>query len=325
MPAPPSCPRCGYELSGRLLTLESADAFPLADTCTECGLEYAWADVFGRDAGGEQLHFERALAPTVRSFLHTLRRLARPGRFWRWTRMEWPLMPGRLACFSIFASVLALVIPGVIGLLLNMCYYHASTGVPWRLTLSAYMMDPGQAAAFWPFGRPEDATGTGSVLKYHWVIITEWSGALLLMVGLVPIAFELAPVTKRRFKIRRRHLVRVLLYQLPVLCVVLQLKMIVAGILGPGAIILNNLGISWAYRLAAVVWHYSSAWEAYGFALTLLLSMWWWYAASRWYLKLPRPGLIALGLVAVAALASLALCSLVPGLPGRMLEQIHAY
>jgi hypothetical protein len=309
-----------------VLTFESAESCPLVDTCTECGLEYAWADAFGRDAGREQLHHERALAATLGTLVRTILCLVRPGRFWRWTRMEWPLMPGRLASVVCVGWLLALLIPGALGLFVSMLNYHLSTGVPWRLTLSNYLHDQGQLAAFWPFGHAEDATSAASaVLTYHWVILAEWPVALLMMVGLVPVAFELAPVTKRRYKIQRRHLIRVLLYQLPVLCLVLQVKMLVPMVLGPLSIFLNNAGVSWGYKLAAFVYRNGSAWECYGFVLVLLLSMWWWYAASRWYLRLPRPGLIAVGLVTVAALASLALCCLVPGLPGRMLEQINAY
>jgi hypothetical protein len=148
---------------------------------------------------------------------------------------------------------------------------------------------------------------------------------MLLMIALVPVAFELAPVTRRRYKVQRRHFVRIVLYQLPVLCMVLQIKMFVASGAGLVMQILDQLGLPWAYDIERFLTSATAGWEAYGFGLALLLSLWWWYAACKWYLKLPRPAVIAAGLTILAALSAFAICWAIPGMGGNMMEQIGAY
>ena len=44
----PECPRCGYDLRG--ITESWRNACPVDGRCAECGLEFAWRDVFAGDA-----------------------------------------------------------------------------------------------------------------------------------------------------------------------------------------------------------------------------------------------------------------------------------
>ena len=81
----PTCPRCGYDQSGVMNTWDAAGACSLDGVCSECGLDFRWADIFDPDRERLRGFFEHANTPL--RFLGwaftTLWWTARPWFFWR--------------------------------------------------------------------------------------------------------------------------------------------------------------------------------------------------------------------------------------------------
>lgn len=98
-PARCECPRCGYDLSGAVAAWNHADSTscPMRGTCSECGLEFEWGDVFNPTLGPARGYFENAeglgLLSALRTWLWTLW----PPLFWsrvgmRATRSPWRML-----------------------------------------------------------------------------------------------------------------------------------------------------------------------------------------------------------------------------------------
>lgn len=168
------CPRCGYDLRGTIASW--LDSCPLSGTCTECGLELAWARLLHPSVLGPNwcIEYYRMAAEIPvrmwRTFLMTLQ----PGRLWRDLEMIHQCRPKRIALF--------------LGLLLS-------------------------AAAFWCCGSSFAAIlfGTWHEVPSS-VVMCPLLAALLHLT--VPVGFVAIPVSIRRAKVRVIHLARVTLYGL---------------------------------------------------------------------------------------------------------------
>ena len=83
IPHKPICPKCGYDQSGAIATWESQ--CPMWGVCPECGLEFAWVEVFQPMFNDLRWYTEHARS--VWSLLwrtpKTLMRLILPPLFWR--------------------------------------------------------------------------------------------------------------------------------------------------------------------------------------------------------------------------------------------------
>jgi hypothetical protein len=110
--AEPECPRCGYDLSGQVAAAAgvAADSFPVGGQCSECGLEFAWGDVFnpGRDrVPGFIEQEEGGWRRVLRAVVSTWWLAIRPWTFWGKVRLEITPRVGRM---GVWAGVL---FPGV--------------------------------------------------------------------------------------------------------------------------------------------------------------------------------------------------------------------
>ena len=81
-PAPPTCPRCGYDQTGAIASWnrEDSPSCPLRGRCSECGLEFRWHDVIYADRLIVHGFVEHA-----RGFWQTWR--------WAWVTWAWTLWP----------------------------------------------------------------------------------------------------------------------------------------------------------------------------------------------------------------------------------------
>jgi len=79
----PICPKCGYDQSGEVATWE--DQCPLEGRCPECGLDFAWCDVFDPASGDLGWYVEHAKTKwgMVKRTVPTLRKLIFPNVYWR--------------------------------------------------------------------------------------------------------------------------------------------------------------------------------------------------------------------------------------------------
>ena len=98
----PICPKCGYDQSGEVATWESV--CPVRGRCPECGLAFAWCDIFDPVLNDLYWYAEhgRSVWAMVWRTPGTLARLILPHRFWRevdvtkrvsiWRMMIWVVL-----------------------------------------------------------------------------------------------------------------------------------------------------------------------------------------------------------------------------------------
>lgn len=109
----PSCPRCGYDLSGEVASWGRSEpaCCPLEITCSECGEEWACRDVlnpaYGRLAGFWE-HEPRGRLPAA--FVRTVGWLVLPFRFWRRVRLHHEVRPWRLVGWVVGLPLMFLVL-----------------------------------------------------------------------------------------------------------------------------------------------------------------------------------------------------------------------
>lgn len=112
---PIRCPRCGYDLRGKVATWE--DACPLAGTCTECGLTFGWAEVILPEKFEPTWCVEgcgRGAVRFIRSCIGTLARSFVPWSFWRRLSMSHRIRPRRIAAYlGVLVFCLVLLYAGI--------------------------------------------------------------------------------------------------------------------------------------------------------------------------------------------------------------------
>ncbi|HMN40182.1 MAG TPA: hypothetical protein PKE29_05005 [Phycisphaerales bacterium] len=204
-PAPPECPRCGYDLSGAVGAWPEGSC-PCEGRCSECGLEVLWRDVLNPAYAMSDLFFETARRKFVRAFFRTWWQSLRPWRLWRGAQMQFPVRAGRLGVFVVLATglvwaVLAVVIT-VIGRMGGVRWFGWSSVRPWAM----WRWFADGMESLWPiearFLAPSNiALPPWLVLGWLWMVMT------LLMLRLVP-------QTMRKARVRVSHVVRIWAYSL---------------------------------------------------------------------------------------------------------------
>jgi len=286
---PVECPRCGYDLSG--IAASWKGACPLEGRCSECGLEFEWADVMSPRRLIQQWSFEHAVDRPVRCLLGTVRRAWMPFVLWRTLRMEHP----------IHARRLALLVAGC--LLASHVFLAAGAAVimyndsPWWWRPTALPRPPWKDALFaglWPYART-----TGIVWEAGPDLpMLDWRLALLIAFGLVaiPMSFLALFDTMRLARIRRAHLARALAYStcwLPPTALGVSLLAIVSE-----SDFFVGLAIVQMLVLLALI---------YGVAVVLLWPVWlllhWWCFVHR-YLRLPNATIVFVLVLLMSVLAT---------------------
>lgn len=87
----PICPKCGYDQSGIISTWE--DQCPMQGRCSECGLEFEWADVFdpGRVLLPWYIEHTTSKRTMCRRIPSTLWMMFIPYRFWKHLSVHYPV------------------------------------------------------------------------------------------------------------------------------------------------------------------------------------------------------------------------------------------
>ena len=93
------CPRCGYDLRGAITTW--TDQCPLHGTCTECGLQFVWAEVLHPEKFEPQwcVEFAPRWRQILRACVRTFARSFWPFGFWRALKMSMPIRWRRLVMY----------------------------------------------------------------------------------------------------------------------------------------------------------------------------------------------------------------------------------
>ncbi|MCH7793344.1 MAG: hypothetical protein IID31_13820, partial [Planctomycetes bacterium] len=191
----PTCPRCGYDLSGIVASWK--DACPLTGICSECGLEFQWRYLLDPRFKIKPWFFEHALRSHARSFLYTLWRAVRPWSFWSWVRLEDEISLYRLGIFACLSPPLL----GAATLLVMVPIAFVCGAVIW---LDSNWVSP------WDFVM-------GTLFAHSWRYDME---ILLPLLGLM-VSTAIAPGILMLFgdsmklaRVRRVHLLRVWVYSL---------------------------------------------------------------------------------------------------------------
>ena len=123
----PTCPRCGYDLSG--IVASWTDSCPLTGICSECGVRFRWSEVLDARHRFNKWYVESHRASLALTSMVTLVSLAWPTLVWRRVRLEQQLRSRRLILHIIFGLVGAwLLFATAIGCLANPDWFVAVFG-----------------------------------------------------------------------------------------------------------------------------------------------------------------------------------------------------
>lgn len=303
------CPRCGYDLRGTVVTWD--EACPLSGTCTECGLEFKWAELLSTHFRKPPwcLEFTQPWWRFPVGMITTLAMTFRPWRFWQDVRMTHPLRPGRLLTYWLVMAVgLYLVFAASMGMAATRCWPF-NTGGSYINTVPAN--EVALYTALWPFSnRMQGMANPSAVMRAQSPGILPLSGsipintfvdtyatnkelllALFTLTGFVffcPLGFIALPQSRRQAKVRWRHIIRIFLY---------------SG--GFWALLTGLIFWSAQSRLKIMVgenpWLHERILGLTLYLTPLFLLLWWSFASSR-YLKMRHPWAIGAAVTIMAGL-----------------------
>ncbi len=208
------CPRCGYDLRG--LVGAWKEACPLHGRCGECGLDFAWRDLFSESAYTPRWCIEFAPSWLVLpAAVCTAAMAVVPWRFWKAMRMTFALRGRRLAiyvlllaagCYACFAIGHAVIVDQEWQVYRGAGTLQSSRG---RMALHAALM---------PFSsQPMALVRTPG--SRHWLsprgLLHIWQPAVSsLLMGTVialacPLVLAALVATRRQAGIRGAHIVRI--------------------------------------------------------------------------------------------------------------------
>ncbi len=303
------CPRCGYDLRGAIGTW--ADQCPLHGTCTECGLQFKWAEVLSPTFALPTWCIEapkgwRALpGQTRRTFVRTFW----PWSFWSSLHMSHPSRWPRLAGYCGVLVIVMYVTFAMSNGMLAWDHWSDQARDP-RFTpmtsggavfAQAALLPLSDTSVGWfrlppPFGPFPYATPLDYVTGFWTDYWTIWKIGFFVLTAhtVCGLAFVTLPMTRRVAKVRASHVVRVTLYGYGLLlptAVLTTLMLVMNNIAFPGRAVANTL--------AAVAWLMLPA-----------LEVTWWSVATSRYLKMRHPWGIGVAVVIVGLLTQMAVLSL---------------
>ena len=319
--ASPSCPRCGYDLTG-------LDSEGERGTCAECGLSFSWEDL------RERLHLPEWYVEKKDSIFGGVRRTAStlwwmlPPRLpWKKLPLEafaggfrWRAMIGWLAVLAVIAHLSAGIVVGseaarkayeVVGATGTTIAPTPTRYQRWSLvvgdrspTLEASLafvygvVDP--VGWFEPLGGRAHAWMTTETAPSG--VINMWGPRhpapwaknrngmpvvwITLMASmLAPIVFIVLPVTRRKAKVLPSHIIRLGLLSLFIPALMFVLVM-----------------VGWGVEL----WRASGQNQVGAYVLMLggvPALCWWWWSGCKQYLRLTSHGVVATSVLAIAFLS----------------------
>jgi len=294
----PICPKCGYDQSGEIATWESV--CPVEGRCPECGLEFAWADVF--DPSRVELNWNVEHARTVWQMLSrtpgTLLRLMIPFYYWRSVGVDTPVRLRALSQWILLMWVgvhLLVSIPYGVGWwrVMSSAYYGSLSelyqlgGI--KASVAPFVTAVGSPFVYMWIDPKSGATKVGSNL-YHASIQRDSLSPMLPILGMILIWMVVllaTPITRKQAKIRRAHVARAGLMSMIVVVVAFEFAKLAEGF-GYLGQVGNTVNYFWARVFGSVVMP----------ALVLWLIVFWATAIYTGWKVRPCRVLITLGSVA---------------------------
>ena len=267
------CSRCGYNL--RTLTR------PL---CTECGLEFDWAEMLDQAAFQTDFLFEQKWRERpIRSWLATVWRSFRPRRFWSEVSLHAPIKTGPL--WFMMATSLVLFLVALHGLALLGSTVAGCVTLFYNPPSSVLISRGNMLAAI--CGRLYElaALPLDSTEEYCQLLAAvglTWFATLVLLSSLRQ--------TLGRCRVRTPHVLRLVAYSMPPVLVLTALWIIGANLV--------DVLTPWYWRMED--W-YRQVWTGSVFC-PVVFPVVYLGVGLRHYLRLPRPWRLAVVAVAVAAL-----------------------
>ncbi len=277
----PNCPRCGYDLSGHVASWERS--CPIEGRCSECGLAFAWSDVFAEFLVGPRWSFEHAPEDSppgamVGRAIATMLMALRPARMWQSLRLEHEVRVRRLLVLGLAQIAL---LHGILFVLVwgTPRVFALWSGPFWPFTPGAVLR-----LALFPYdGVIVIACGAGNVTGLPVWVPLAFGGVSASM----PLSMLLLPVTMRRIRVRRVHLLRGFVLGLPMVPLALGV-MLATGLFIACEQWLPGTAV-WRWTLAGVV--------LVAMAVLLVWYGYWWRQYLRYYIRMPQPTLTAVVLL----------------------------
>ena len=321
------CPRCGYDLRGQVDAwhpgfgsrsgeVQSSDEThsavrdedvgakcPVEGTCSECGLTFEWADLFSPARQITQL-LEVDERVSWRTVAWTLWYSLWCWPLWKRLGMHHPIRLERIAAVVVASFVVAYVgIAPVDFCITNADWFFSSLTGSQRWAWRSNYIDWHPLIPF------------GSVLLGEWwnvLVGVPWFCVAALQWLLMPFCFFLLPISLRRAKVRKLHLVRGVSYATTWMVLSLQLHGFVGWIVD---VIQNRYGFS---IFIGTIGMYEVPWMASLYSLVGTAI--WWSVFSQRYLKLRSPWLVGSLLALLCMLLSVIVVGILAG-PAALAEQ----
>lgn len=304
-----SCPRCGYDQRGRMNTWDSD--CELYGICSECGLDYEWADLLVpmRSPPGWCVEYTTGLIGSLRSGSLTLLMLLRPRKFWRELKMSHVPRWGRIVWLHLVLAFLAyLALSCGVGLTsINDWFWRpgqfstisVSKGEVFTHTVLTPFSNGSPGTYTILVGRAPAATRTlpiPSPREYTQMLLTinEEIRVLMLFAGsfilICPLVFLALPVSRRQAKVKWTHVQRITAYSTLLLWPLFIISVLTAG---------GRAGWAW------------SSWTYYLLSiapiLCLLMTLYllpFWSLATKHHLRMRHAWGIGLSIWVIALLGS---------------------
>lgn len=317
------CPRCGYALEGAIQSWH--ETCPLPGRCSECGLDFDWADLLSTKRLGPRwcVEYGRLWSVPVRA-LATAAGTCWPPAFWRSLRMHHRPRWRRLVGYILLLAA-TLYVPLAAGqgwrawrawptLQINprmgrtpapaprgerLLFVAEAVARPWA---ESYLWIPriGQGGLMIPGtsgAKRFRVTSPRALLEMRFPLIMIVQGSSMpttfafpaIVAALMPVGFVTLPISRRRARVRWSHLVRICLYGLAI-------PYVAALALAVTLPLLTRLPHVYALE----------DWFALLCFVALPIAIFaWWGCAMRWHLKLSHPWGVAGALLAMSVLAAL--------------------
>lgn len=292
----PTCPNCGYDLSGPIPTWRKS--CPMEGVCTECGLEFAWGDVLDTSRRAPRWHIEAR--PIRFSLLFPFRqtfRMMLPWRFWGGfsTHVQCrPLRAGWLVLWPFLAANI-----GAVGVYVLIAWIGVfPSGMPPIRTYAIQLLGTIPAETLNTFaGHARSESGYG------------WPVRFVVLLSLVYPAVRLPIIAmRRRSSFRRGVLLRAFVYSFWFASITLSIVPLTYFAYGvfilEWSMFTNNVPITGSPLFSKITWVLAS--------LGLAWIATYWHAFQRRHLHIRSPRLDSVAALLVSITIATVLVMLVP-------------
>lgn len=298
MPAPHSCPRCGYELTGEITRW--VEACPLTGRCSECGTEFDWEYIFHADRLELPWLFEHGPGglDLLRRWPATFVRVLRPRRFWSEVKTTHAVNVRRAVVWlALPCLVLHFLSSGLALLAVRIIRGSSLTGADYwgSLLFPITTFD-------WTYGGLQLDHGV-----HHPAYVTMlWVASVVC--GLM---FALLPWTRKLAKLRSAHIARAWVYSGWWILLIFSFRAIRNLVwtiqLARWSVSVKSVAptLPWARSYPPNFVTLDRYWPFQIGAILCIWTLWWWWCAFHIGWRLHRATLLWTLLLVIAALAAI--------------------